>query len=496
MTTERETFRIWVWPWRPQALPAEAVLKALRQADHDAYLVGGSRMPGPGIIVTEDLTRELTDFVAAVSNDGRDRVIVIVPDEAKLLAGDAWRVLRAGASDVLAWSVLSEPASAVVSRFERWRRVDELVSSSLVRTNLVGESEVWKSILRTLVEIALFTDAPLLLEGETGTGKELAARLVHTLDPRRSTRDLIVLDCTTIVPDLSGSELFGHERGAFTGAVAGRDGALALSDGGTLFLDEIGDLPPSMQPQLLRALQEHTYKRVGSDTWRKTDFRLVSATNRDLGAEEARGAFRRDLYHRVASWKIAMPPLRARVDDIIPLSRYFMASVRPGNPPPMDSLVTLYLLTREYAGNVRELRNLVLRVMARHTGTGPVTIGELFDCEARGLPQEPLDWYAGPVEQAVRRALARGLGLREIRRAIEDTAIRIAVSDADGNLQRAAARLAVTDRALQKRRAGSERPLPAALEPARDATDADGSVEVSPTSDTATAAEDHRGADR
>lgn len=141
--------------------------------------------------------------------------------------------------------------------------------------------------LRRIVEVACFTTSPLLLEGESGTGKELVARLFHHLDPREGKRDLIVVDCTTIVPTLSGSEFFGHERGAFTGAMSAREGAFAAADRGTLFLDEIGELPLTMQAELLRVIQEGTYKWVGADHWRKTSFRLVCATNRDLEAELA-----------------------------------------------------------------------------------------------------------------------------------------------------------------------------------------------------------------
>ena len=152
----------------------------------------------------------------------------------------------------------------------------------------------------------------MLSLGETGTGKELAARLIHTLDRRPRKGDLVVLDCATVVPQLAGSEFFGHERGAFTDAVAGRDGCFALANGGTLFLDEIGELPLTLQAELLRAIQERTFKRVGSNVWRSSVFRLVCASNRELLAEVGQSAFRMDLYYRVASVTITLPPLRDR----------------------------------------------------------------------------------------------------------------------------------------------------------------------------------------
>ena len=139
-----------------------------------------------------------------------------------------------------------------------------------------------------------------------------------------------MLDCSTLVPSLSGSEFFGHERGAFTGAVDARDGAFALAAGGTLFVDEIGELPPELQTQLLRAVQEHTYKRVGGNVWRQTDFRLVCATNRDLQADVAAGRFRQDLYYRIAGVCCHLPPLRDRLDDVPVLTEYFLRELSPG----------------------------------------------------------------------------------------------------------------------------------------------------------------------
>src|SRR4029077_5747912 len=146
----------------------------------------------------------------------------------------------------------------------------------------------------------------------------IVARLIHLLDARPNKRDLVVLDCSTVVPELSGSEFFGHERGAFTGALTERHGAFALANGGTLFLDEIGELPLPLQAQLLRVVQEHSYKRIGGNKWHRTDFRLVCATNRDLLGLVCGGEFRADLYYRIASFVCKLPALRERAEDIIP----------------------------------------------------------------------------------------------------------------------------------------------------------------------------------
>jgi transcriptional regulator with GAF, ATPase, and Fis domain len=331
--------------------------------------------------------------------------------------------------------------------------VDQLVESPFVRNSLVGGDRVWKSVLRQIVEVARFTDASVLIMGESGTGKELVARLIHALDPRPNKRDLMVLDCTTIVPELSGSEFFGHERGAFTGAVTPRDGAFALADGGTLFLDEVGELSLGLQAQLLRVIQERTYKRVGGNTWHKTDFRLVCATNRDLLQAVMRGAFRSDLYYRIASATWKLPSLREHAGDIIPLVRHFMQQLRPHEEPlELDELVREYLLKREYPGNVRDLRQTVSRIMYRHVGPGRVTIGDIPE-EERPVLESGRGWCDESFEHAICRALTLGVGLKEISRAVTEMAIRIAVSDEEGNLQRAACKLGISDRALQMRRA-------------------------------------------
>jgi transcriptional regulator with GAF, ATPase, and Fis domain len=409
---------------------------------------------GPGVLFFTQVSAPLCDFLRAHSRDGTVQILAVADGGAALAGGDAWRLLHAGAADVLIWDDLADPVAVIAARLRRWQAVDDAMQSPAVCNNLIGQSRAWTSALRQIVEVAVFTDASVLLTGETGTGKEMVARMIHQLNPNRQGKGLVVLDCTTIVPDLSGSELFGHERGAFTGAIAARDGAFALADGGTLFLDEVGELPLSLQAQLLRGVQEHTYKRVGSNTWRTTDFRLVCATNRDLREEEARGQFRRDLYYRIAAWTFKLPPLRERAEDIIPLARHFMQQARPGEEPgEFDGTVRDYLLARHYAGNIRDLKHLVARIMHRHAGPGPITIGDIPPDERPAVDDDPGASVESAFEQAIRGAFTHGAGLKDIRRVAEEAAIRIAVDDAGGNLQRAARKLGVTDRALQIRRA-------------------------------------------
>jgi transcriptional regulator with GAF, ATPase, and Fis domain len=300
-----------------------------------------------------------------------------------------------------------------------------------------------------VVEVAAFTQSPVLITGETGTGKDLVAQAIHRLSGARG--ELTVLDCTTLSPELAGSELFGHERGAFTGAVAPRDGAFAAANGGVLFLDEVGELPLPLQAQLLRVIQEQQFKRVGSNTWQPTRFRLVCATNRDLEAEVAAGRFRADLYYRIAAWRCRTPPLRERQADILPLVAHFLRQLAGSGTAlyTLDPAVRQYLLTRHYPGNVRDLRQTVARIWYRHSGPGPITIGDVPPEERQaGAPVWPDPGFA----EAIRHALDLGIGLARIGQTAADTAIQLVLEQEGDNNQRAALRLGVTDRTLQLRR--------------------------------------------
>jgi transcriptional regulator with GAF, ATPase, and Fis domain len=408
---------------------------------------------GPGLLLFYGYAPELDDRVRERSRLGEERLIAVGMRREALARGVGWRLLEAGASEVLCCTDAAAVAGVIAARFERWEEVDRLVGSPVVTRNLVGRSLAWRSALRQVVEVARFSGSSLLLGGESGTGKELVARLIHTLDDRDDKRDLVVLDCTTIVPELSGSEFFGHEKGSFTSAVATRDGAFAMADGGTLFLDEVGELPLRLQAELLRVVQEGTYKRVGSNAWQRTRFRLVTATHRDLLREVEEGRFRRDFYYRIAAWTCRLPPLRDRRADIPPLVRHFLEErYGPEVAPAVDPAVLELLLIRDYPGNVRDLRQFVRRIAHRHVGTGPITLGDVPEEERPRGDQAEIQASDG-FDGAVRLALARGLGLKDIGNLAADTAVRIAVDEEGGNLQRAAERLGVTDRALQMRRA-------------------------------------------
>jgi transcriptional regulator with GAF, ATPase, and Fis domain len=305
-----------------------------------------------------------------------------------------------------------------------------------------------------VVEIAAFTSAPVLITGESGTGKELIARLIHAIDRRPAKGEFVLLDCTTIVPELSGSEFFGHERGAYTGAVGQRDGAFARAHRGSLFLDEVGELPLPLQASLLRVAQEHTYKRVGSNEWKSAEFRLICATNRDLMAEQSAGGFRRDLYYRIAACLFHLPPLRQRPEDVLPLARHFLRQHFPHDEDvDFDDAVAGYLLSREYPGNVRDLKQIVGRLAYRHAGRGKITLGTVPPEDRPAIESMAPEWKCDQFRHSVQRAVALGYGLKEIGRSAEDVAEEVVVAEEGGNLQRAARRLRITDRALQMRRA-------------------------------------------
>ena len=414
---------------------------------------------GPGVLFFSRLSPELRSFLHEASNDGLERVLAVSLDPEASRVDAAWELLAAGASDVIEWYRSPTAAADVAARFERWSAVDELVASPIVQKNLVGTSRAWSALLRQVVEVARFTQSPVLILGESGTGKELIARLIHALDARQDKRDLVVLDCTTVVSELAGSEFFGHERGAFTGAMSPRDGAFAQADGGTLFLDEIGDLPLPLQAQLLRAVQERTYKRVGGNIWHATRFRLLCATHRPLLDDVDAGAFRADLYYRIGAVVCRVPPLRERPEDIVELFRHFAAQASGSDQlPDLDDPVRQLVLARSYPGNVRELQQLARRTMCRHVGAGPITVGDVPDDERPKQEDTEPDRSALSFDLPIRIALSCGVGLKEIGRLAASSAIRIAVGEANGNLQVAARRLGVTDRALQIRRAGSSRP--------------------------------------
>jgi len=234
---------------------------------------------------------------------------------------------------------------------------------------IIGNSPALESVLEQVEQVAP-TDSTVLIQGETGTGKELIARAIHNLSARCG-RPFVKLNCAAIPFDLLESELFGHERGAFTGAIAQKIGRFELADKGTLFLDEVGDIPPGLQPKLLRVLQEREFERLGSTRTHQVDVRLVAATNRNLPDMVKRNEFRSDLYYRLNVFPIPLPPLRARREDIPALVEHFVEIYgrRMGKQIDEISSETMSELgSYAWPGNIRELQNFIERSVILTSG--------------------------------------------------------------------------------------------------------------------------------
>jgi transcriptional regulator with GAF, ATPase, and Fis domain len=236
--------------------------------------------------------------------------------------------------------------------------------------DLIGSSPKFRALLTEVARVAP-VDSAVLIQGETGTGKEVIARAIHEASPRRNQR-FVALNCAAIPSALLESELFGHERGAFTGACTQTKGRFQMADGGTLFLDEIGDMPLELQPKLLRALQEREFERLGSNQSIRVDVRVVAATNQDLEQLVSKKLFRVDLFYRLNVIPIDLPPLRERVLDIRPLTEFFVAKFAASLNKPIDLIpdeVIAVLQAHDWPGNIRELQNLIERAVLFSPGS-------------------------------------------------------------------------------------------------------------------------------
>jgi transcriptional regulator with GAF, ATPase, and Fis domain len=264
---------------------------------------------------------------------------------------------------------------------ERLRSENTLLRDRLdgIDVGIIGESPATRRLLQLVARVAP-RDTSVLVLGESGTGKELVARALHRLSPRCE-KPFIAINCAALTDTLLESELFGHEKGAFTGAVAQKKGKLEMAEGGTVFLDEIGELAPLLQAKLLRVLQQREFERVGGTRTLKLDVRVVAATNRDLAADARRGAFREDLYHRLNVVALRVPPLRERPEDVLVLARYFLdrACARCGRSvASISPEAERRLETYGWPGNVRELENAIERA---------VVLGQSEELLAEDLPE-------------------------------------------------------------------------------------------------------------
>ena len=353
------------------------------------------------------------------------------------LEGDAIRILDAGSLNgstvdgVKVRDAYARPDSSIDigSTSLRLRMVRDVVELPLSANDrfgrLLGGSVAMRRVFALLERVAPM-DTTLLIEGETGTGKELVARGVHEVS-RRAGGPYVVFDCSAVSATLIESELFGHERGAFTDAKKGRVGRFEAAHGGTLFLDEIGELPLDLQPKLLRALESREVCRLGSYEPRRVDVRIVAATNRSLSREVDRGRFREDLYYRLSVVPIRLPPLRERSEDIPLLIRSFEREWRAGdNPPaPLSEAVVSLLKAQSWPGNVRELRNRVDMMLS-------LGLPAMVDKGDGG------DAPVTPAALAVNLKVPLLVGLEHIEEAYRRAYLELALKETGGNVSQAA----------------------------------------------------------
>jgi two-component system response regulator AtoC len=368
---------------------------------------------------------------------------------------DAVEAMRLGAYDFLIKTVDLSSIDPVVDRALEFlslrRRLDynlEDQNNAYALSNIEAHSPIMQHLLAQVRDVAENAKSSVLLQGETGTGKEFLARVLHSNGPR-ARGPFISVNCTAIPRDLFESELFGYERGAFTGAHQRKRGLLEKAEGGTIFLDEIGDLDPAMQAKLLRVLQDRMFRRLGGTEDLSVDFRLMTATNRDLKKDVVRGAFREDLYFRLNVVAFELPPLRVRTEDILPLC--MQAVIRYGKDfgkevTDIDPEARALLQRYNYPGNIRELHNIIERAMILcHDKT--LTVGCLPK-ELHDMPQPVAVGVPQGTEQTIRIDMVLGRqSLADVESAIIDEVVRLS----DHNKTLAAKRLGLTRFALDRR---------------------------------------------
>ncbi len=279
-----------------------------------------------------------------------------------------------------------------------------------VNHDMVGESPAIRVVFQLIAKVAP-TDSTVLIDGESGTGKELVAHAIHR-NSRRAAKPFVAINCAAIAETLLESEMFGYEKGSFTGAVAQKRGKLEAAEGGTVFLDEIGEMSPALQAKLLRVLQEHEFARVGGSRTIRIDLRVIAATNRDLAEEARRGVFRQDLYYRLNVVKLTVPPLRERLRDIPLLAQHFISKFARRASRPVVGLspeARDLLLRYPWPGNVRELENAIERaiVMGSTEFILPEDLPETLFEEGGGRPEGPSALFHETVNDAKRQVILR-----------------------------------------------------------------------------------------
>jgi two-component system, NtrC family, response regulator AtoC len=383
-----------------QVADGAAALRAAREEPFDVVLTD-LRMPGTdGMTVVRTVRTEQPDVEVIVLTAFGD-------------VATAVEAMKLGAFDYLEKPV-SGPAAVrelVTGALERRVKLVASPGAELATSaKLTFGAPAMRPVVDALTRVAK-TGATVLLQGESGTGKEVAARLLHETSPRAQ-KPFVAINCAVLTEQLLESELFGHEKGAFTGAHAQRRGRIELADGGTFFLDEVAELMPVLQAKLLRVLEERRFERLGGSVAVTVDVRWVAATNRDLRTMAQEGTFREDLYHRLAVFPIRLPPLRERREDIVPLAEALVvrlsASAGRSPSPRLDDAAKARLRSEDWPGNVRELRNVLERAMI--LADGAVIKPEHLWIEASSAPADALGTRdAGSLAELERQTIQRTL---------------------------------------------------------------------------------------
>jgi DNA-binding NtrC family response regulator len=431
------------------AMNAEEAITLLQTTAPDLTLCDW-KMPGGGG----------EQFLKSLQSEGLLTTMPVIILTAHGTGPNAMQAMQLGAYDFITKPLDIDQALAIVARairhMELQREVELLrqqrfrdrsvenitAAEEGLKPQLIGNSPAWIEVFKNIGRVAA-TDVGVLLLGESGTGKEVVARAIHE-NSARSRHPLIILNCAALPPDLLKSELFGHERGAFTGAITQKRGKFEAADGGTIFLDEIGELPQSLQPKLLRVLQEHTFERVGGTASIHADVRVIAATNRPLEDDVARKTFRADLFYRLNAFTVRLPPLRERQSDILPLAEYFLARYAKRNQIAAtglaaDAIVTLQ--SHSFPGNVRELEHLIERAAVK--AGGRAITGEQIEEEltkAKGSTAGVFDTQA-----------ATDLPFHEAVASWERFLIEQALNASNGNKSDAARRLGIHRRLLYEK---------------------------------------------
>jgi two-component system, NtrC family, response regulator AtoC len=405
---------------------------------------------GADIVVTDLVMPKAggMEVLRAVNAANPDVPVIIITAHGTV--DSAVEAIKAGAFDYVTKPFDQAELSAVIAKAAKAHDVAQrsVRADAKARAAIIGESPQLQEVFKIIDKVA-DTPSTVLINGESGTGKELIASALHGASSRRD-KPFIKINCAAIPHNLLESELFGYERGAFTGAVTSKPGRFELADGGTLFLDEIGEIPVEMQVKLLRALQEGEFERVGGIKTTRVDVRLIAATNRDLQAEIEAGRFRKDLYYRLAVVPVVLPPLRERRTDIPMLAGHFVEKYNRKLNKKIESIsddAMALLQAYNWPGNIRELENLIERVLLFADGPS-ITAKDLPEPirQGSGTPAPALS--AAPLEASTGEG-----GLKDIVRMkaaeLEKDLITKALEETGGNVTRAARLLQISRKSLQ-----------------------------------------------